>query len=202
MSKEIRLVDCVILEDQGLLADLLKQDLERLPALSVVGVARSVEEGRQLCRRHRPDLLLMDLCLPDGQGVEVAEQLVLEKPAARVVVLSAQCDRLSCSRRLHAAILAVVDKGNAIDTLHHILQREVRRQRGRGEQDDPLDMLTERERQVLCLIGQGLASAEIADRLNITTLTARTHRRNITAKLGFTRAELVLVAAGMIPTSA
>jgi DNA-binding NarL/FixJ family response regulator len=195
-------VDCVILEDQGLLADLLKQDLERIPALSVVGVARSVREGRQLCQRHRPDLLLMDLLLPDGQGVEVAEQLVQEKPTARVVVLSAQSDRLSCSRRLHAAILAVVDKGAAIDSLHHILQREVRRHRGCGEQDDPLETLTERERQVLSLIGQGLSSAEIAERLNITTLTARTHRRNITAKLGFTRAELVLLAAGKLPSRA
>jgi DNA-binding NarL/FixJ family response regulator len=195
-------VDCVILEDQGLLADLLKQDLERIPALSVVGVARTVEQGRQLCLRHRPDLLLMDLLLPDGQGVEVAELLVLENPAARVVVLSAQCDRLSCSRRLHAAILAVVDKGTAVDTLHHILQREVRRQRGSGEQDDPLQSLTERERQVLSLIGRGLSSAEIAERLNITTLTARTHRRNITAKLGFTRAELVLLAAGRLPDMA
>lgn len=195
-------MDCLILEDQGVLADLLKQDLERIPALSVVGVARTVEQGRQLCRRHRPDLLLMDLLLPDGQGVEVAEQLVLENPAARVVVLSAQCDRLSCSRRLHAAILAVVDKGTAIDTLHHILLREVRRQRGSGAQEDPLETLTERERQVLFLIGQGLSSAEIADRLNITTLTARTHRRNITAKLGFTRAELVLLAAGRLPARA
>ena len=192
----------MILEDQGLLADLLRQDLERIPGLSVVGVARSVEEGNHLCRQHRPDLLLMDLLLPDGQGVAVAEQLLLEKPTAQVMVLSAQCDRLSCSRRLHAAILAVVDKGSAIDTLRVILEREVRRQRSSGAQDDPFAALTERERQVLSLIGQGLSSAEIAARLNISLLTARTHRRNITAKLGFSRAELVLLASGRLPTQA
>lgn len=195
-------MDCVILEDQGLLADLLRQDLDRIPGLSVVGVARSVEEGKRLCRSQRPDLLLMDLLLPDGQGVEVAEQLLQEKPAAQVVVLSAQCDRLFCSRRLHAAILAVVDKGTAIDSLHLILEREVCRQRGSVENDDPLGALTERERQVLALIGQGLSSAEIAARLNISLLTARTHRRNITAKLGFSGAELVLLASGRLPHQA
>jgi DNA-binding NarL/FixJ family response regulator len=192
----------VILEDQGLLADLLRQDLDRIPGLSVVGVARSVEEGKRLCRSQRPDLLLMDLLLPDGQGVEVAEQLLQEKPAAQVVVLSAQCDRLFCSRILHAAILAVVDKGTAIDSLHLILEREVCRQRGSVENDDPLGALTERERQVLALIGQGLSSAEIAARLNISLLTARTHRRNITAKLGFSGAELVLLASGRLPHQA
>lgn len=195
-------MDCVILEDQGLLADLLRQDLDRIPGLSVVGVARSVEEGKRLCRSQRPDLLLMDLLLPDGQGVEVAEQLLQEKPAAQVVVLSAQCDRLFCSRRLHAAILAVVDKGTAIDSLHLILEREVCRQRGSVENDDPLGALTERERQVLALIGQGLSSAEIAARLDISLLTARTHRRNITAKLGFSGAELVLLASGRLPHQA
>lgn len=195
-------MDCVILEDQGLLADLLRQDLDRIPGLSVVGVARSVEEGKRLCRSQRPDLLLMDLLLPDGQGVEVAEQLLQEKPVAQVVVLSAQCDRLFCSRRLHAAILAVVDKGTAIDSLHLILEREVCRQRGSVENDDPLGALTERERQVLALIGQGLSSAEIAARLDISLLTARTHRRNITAKLGFSGAELVLLASGRLPHQA
>ncbi|MEX1315842.1 MAG: hypothetical protein AB1Z22_01800 [Synechococcaceae cyanobacterium] len=59
----------MILEDQGRLADLLKQDADRIPGLSVLGVARSVEEGNHLCRQHQPDLLLMDLLLPDGQGV-------------------------------------------------------------------------------------------------------------------------------------
>jgi DNA-binding NarL/FixJ family response regulator len=195
-------VDCVILEDQALLADLLHHELDRIPGIRVVDTARNVEEGKRLCRAHRPDLLLMDLLLPDGQGVEVAEHLLQEKPTARVVVLSAQCDRLACSRRLHASILAVVDKGSAVDTLHLILQREVRRLKGTANPHDPLAALTERERQVLALIGQGLSSAAIATRLKISTLTARTHRRNITAKLGFKGAELVLLASGHLPQQA
>jgi DNA-binding NarL/FixJ family response regulator len=144
----------------------------------------------------------MDLLLSDGGGVEVAEELLLAQPAAQVVVLSAQCERLSCSRRLHAAILAVVDKGSAIDTLHLILEREVRKRMGSSAKGDPLEVLTERERQVLSLIGQGLSSAEIAARLHISLLTARTHRRNITAKLGFSGAELVLLASGRLPAQA
>lgn len=195
-------LECLILEDQILLGDLLSQELNRIPGLSVVGVARSLADGLALCRRLRPDLLVMNLLLPDGEGVEVAEALLQEKPEARVVVLSGQCEGLSCSRRLHAAILAVVDKGSAIDALHQILQVEVFRHRGSGREHDPFVVLTERERQVLRLIGEGLSSAEIAMRLNISTLTARTHRRNITGKLGCKGAALVLLAAGLKPDQA
>ncbi|MFQ6539184.1 MULTISPECIES: LuxR family transcriptional regulator [Aphanothece] len=196
------MVDTVILEDQVLLAELLHHELDRIPGLTVVDVAHSVEDGKRLCRAHRPDLLLMDLLLPDGQGVEVAECLLQDNPTARVVVLSAQSDRLSCSRRLHEAILAVVDKGSAVDTLHLTLQREVQRRVGTVNQHDPLAALTARERQVLALIGQGCSSEAIARRLTISTLTARTHRRNIIAKLGFKGPELVLLASGNLPQQA
>jgi DNA-binding CsgD family transcriptional regulator len=100
-----------------------------------------------------------------------------------------------CSRHLHEAILAVVDKTEAVDTLHGLLQRELRRRREDGPPEGRFAQLTERERQVLDLIGQGLSSEEIAARLNISTLTARTHRRNITAKLGVKGGELVLLAS-------
>lgn len=61
-------MNCLILEDQALLADLLARNLATYPGLKVVGIAGSVAEGRRLCREHTPDLLVMDLMLPDGLG--------------------------------------------------------------------------------------------------------------------------------------
>ena len=188
-------MNCLILEDQVLLADLLRHELVGIRGLSVVATAHDVATGKSLCRLHRPDLLLLDLFMPDGQGVEVAEELLHIKPEARILVLSGQVERLVCSRHLHEAILAVVDKTEAVDTLHGLLQRELRRRREDGPPGGRFAQLTERERQVLDLIGQGLSSEEIAARLNISTLTARTHRRNITAKLGVKGGELVLLAS-------
>ena len=192
-------MNCLILEDQVLLADLLRHELVGIRGVRVVATAHDVATGKSLCRLHRPDLVLLDLFMPDGQGVEVAEELLEVKPEARILVLSAQIERLVCSRHLHEAILAVVDKTEAIDRLHDLLRRELRRRREgiAGPDTDRFRQLTERERQVLALIGQGLSSEEIAAQLSISTLTARTHRRNITAKLGVKGGELVLLASAL-----
>ncbi|MEB3321847.1 MAG: response regulator transcription factor [Synechococcaceae cyanobacterium] len=188
-------MDCLILEDQVLLADLLVRDLEGLPGISHTAVAHSVAEGLRLCRERPPDLLLLDLGMPDGDGAEVAEALLRVKPQARVIVLSAQCDGFSCSPLLHDAVVAVVDKSQAIDTLHELILPLLRQAAGAALPADPRRRLTERERQVFDLIGRGLSSEEIAAALRISLLTARTHRRNITAKLGVKGAELVLLAS-------
>lgn len=187
-------VDCLILEDQVLLADLLARDVASLPGVRVCGVAHTVAHAQRLCTQHPPDLLIVDLLLPDGEGMEVAEWLLHRKPQAKVLVLSAQCDRLVCSRHLHDAIVAVVDKAQAIDTLHEVIHAIAWPGNSEGA-SDPITALSERERQVLALIGRGCSSEEIASRLHISLHTARTHRRNITAKLGKKGAELVLLAS-------
>lgn len=195
-------MNCLILEDQVLLADLLRHELVGIRGVRVVATAHDVAEGKRLCRLHRPDLLLLDLFMPDGQGLEVAEELLHTNPEARIIVLSAHIERLVCSRHLHEAILAVVDKTEALDTLQELLRSELRRRQGDGSRADRLDHLTEREREVFALIGQGLNSEGIAARLHISILTARTHRRNITAKLGVKGSELVLLASAHPPRQA
>jgi DNA-binding NarL/FixJ family response regulator len=187
-------LECLILEDQVLLADLLARDVDSLPGVRVSGVAHTVAEGQRLCSQHPPDLLIVDLLLPDGEGMEVAETLLHRKPQAKVLVLSAQCNRLVCSRHLHDAIVAVVDKAQAIDTLHDLIHAMAWPGKSAGS-CDPVAALSKREQEVLALIGRGCSSEEIASRLRITLHTARTHRRNITAKLGKKGAELVLLAS-------
>jgi DNA-binding NarL/FixJ family response regulator len=142
----------------------------------------------------------MDLALPDGSGVAVAEALLERKNDARVIVLSADPHSLVCTRHLHRSIAAVIDKTDALDRL----SEEVRAIQVEVEAPDPhttepLEGLTGREMDVLQLIGQGLSTEAIAEKLEISLHTARTHRRNITSKLGVKGGQLVLLAAGLGP---
>lgn len=208
VGRDGMVMNCLILEDQVLLADLLARNLAAYPGLKVVGIAGSVAEGQHLCREHSPDLLVVDLMLPDGLGVEVAEQLIRDRPDARVIVLSAECQRLQCSRHLHNAIVAVIDKTEALEKLQHQVRRLLVEARLGGEGTDGgeapagapahWDRLTRREREVFQLIGEGLSSEAIAERLGLSVLTARTHRKHITSKLGIKGGELVLLASAFV----
>jgi DNA-binding NarL/FixJ family response regulator len=203
-------VDCLILEDQVLLADLLSVYLGAFPGIYIKGVAHDVAQGLELTRRFRPDLLIADLVLPDGYGVDVAAELLKQKPVAKIIVLSAECHRLVCSRHLHESIIAVLDKTQALDLLRdQVLELLDAERRGptrqlaqRASSDsltfygiDPWPYLTRREQEIFLLIGTGLTTDTIAERLSISLLTARTHRKNITAKLGIKGSELVLLAS-------
>lgn len=79
---------CVLLEDQTLFLELLSQVLQLQPGLQIVARAQTVAEGLAACKIHKPDLLILDLELPDGEGLEVARSLMRWNPDGKVIVLS------------------------------------------------------------------------------------------------------------------
>ncbi|KEF42911.1 MAG: hypothetical protein ER33_03305 [Cyanobium sp. CACIAM 14] len=198
-------MDVLILDDHVLIAQLLCRSLQALPGGLNVSLAHSVMSGIECCRQSPPDLLIMDLALPDGSGVTVAETLLEQRADAKVIVLSADPQRLVCSRHLHHCIAAVIDKTDALDRL----SEEVRAIQGtpavqgvpadQASTKGPMEELTAREMGVLRLIGRGLSSEAIAQALDISLHTAKTHRRNITSKLGVKGGRLVLLAASLDP---
>ncbi len=198
----------MILEDQVLLADLLARDISSLPGVSIEGIAHNVAEGIELVARTLPDLLILDLVMPDGNGIDVAELLIRQKNRARVIILSGQCHQLVCSRHLHDSIVAVIDKTEALDKLHAMIrellitgpsaggsQSPEAPPFGAPSQAAPSRLLTPRELEVFRLLGKGMTTESIARKLKISLLTARTHRRNITAKLGVRGSALILLAS-------
>jgi DNA-binding NarL/FixJ family response regulator len=78
----------VLVEDQTLFLELLSQVLQLQPGLKIVARAQTVAEGLAACKIHKPDLLILDLELPDGEGLEVARALMRWNPSAKVIVLS------------------------------------------------------------------------------------------------------------------
>lgn len=199
---------CLLVEDQVMFLDLLEAMLSLQSDLEVVGSRRTVAEAIQAVNDLAPDLLILDLDLPDGDGTQVAEALQRCQPTARLIVLSGQASTFLCPEGLQSMLHAVVDKTNAYRDLQQELARLRPVQPGQ-EADQALDpaqaieRLTMRERQVLSLIGRGMSSKAIASRLGLAADTVHTHRRHITIKLGVSGAELVRIAViyGQSPPS-
>ena len=174
--------------------------------LDVVGTALTVAEGRAVCVQQRPDVLILDLALPDGRGLEVAEALREVAPDARVIVLSGEASSFVCPAPLQPMLHAVVDKTRAYGTLSQEIGEIYRQRRaelfagddGQPQQADPPPQqrpLTQREEEIFSLIGRGQSNRDIAALLHLSQRTVETHRKNIVAKLGVSGPELVRLAA-------
>jgi DNA-binding NarL/FixJ family response regulator len=175
----------VVVEDQLMFLQLLVGMLRSLAGLEVVATATTAAAGIRICQELRPDLLILDLGLPDQDGITVAEALAAVKSEARVIVLSGGASSFICDAALDPMLHAVVDKVDACETL----VVEIAELIGAPPQRTP--PLSQREEQVLALIGQGLPNRRIAERLGLSVNTVDTHRRNISLKLGVKGGELV-----------
>lgn len=190
-------LQCVIVEDQTMFLQMLHNMLQAVPDLRVVATARSEAEGIAAVERHRPDLLVLDLALPDGSGVEVARRLAALRPESKSIVLSGEASTFICPSALQSHIHAVLDKTQAFDDLAGELKALLPRARGGSHSGKtvPLrDLLSAREYEIFVLIGRGLMSKEIGEKLFISPQTVQTHRRKIAEKLGTTGPELVQAA--------
>jgi len=182
-----------------MIAQLLAERLDQLRGLHVVAVAQTAAEGIQACVEHRPDLLLLDLNLPDAPGTRVAEALQLLHPQARMIVISGQANTFLCPEHLASMLLAVVDKtGSCADLLEEIGLLLPTPDPATAQADvisaERLQSLTPRQRQILQRIGQGASSREVALQLGVSLETVNTHRRQIAARLGIRGAALVRCA--------
>lgn len=186
---------CVVVEDQVMFLQLLVAMLRTLPDLEVVATAQGAAEAVAACREHRPELLILDLALPDGDGLEVMTALAEQDGPPRVIVLSGQVSSFVCPSRLRPLVQAVVDKTRAYDDLRSEIQRLLDPRADDSGDGEARGRLTAREREVFALIGKGCTNRVIAERLGLSLRTVETHRKNITVKVGAKGGELVRLAA-------
>jgi DNA-binding NarL/FixJ family response regulator len=184
---------CVIVEDQTMFLQMLHNMLEAMPQLKVAATARSKAEAIAACEEHLPDLLVLDLALPDGEGIAVARKLSKLKPSSRTIILSGEANTFVCPADLQSHVHAVLDKMQAFDSLAEEVKSLMPRARptaGSARNGDIREMLTPREYEIFRLIGRGMLSKEIGDTIGITPLTVQSHRKNIAQKLGTTGNQL------------
>jgi DNA-binding NarL/FixJ family response regulator len=185
MSSRLR---CLIVEDQVMFLQLLQRLLQSQPGVEVVATAATAGQGIAACRTHQPDLVLLDLALPDGSGLRILEALLHSAAPTRAVVLSAQAAGFVCPEHLQPLLLGVIDKTSTYEVLLDVITDLL-------PQPCTQELLTPRQQMIFELIGQGLANKQIARRLELSVATVETHRKAIARRLGRSGAELVRVAA-------
>lgn len=150
--------------------------------------ATTAAAGIEACLQHQPDLLILDLSLPDQSGTTVAEALLRVNGEAKLIVLSAQASSFVCPPSLQPMLHAEVDKIEAYDVLGEEIAELV------GPITPQKQRLTTREQEVLKLIGQGVRNNQTSEVLQLSVHTVETHRRNLSIKLNIKGAELVRYA--------
>ncbi len=194
----------IVVDDHEVVRQGLVALLERRKEFSVVAEAGTVAESLAAARRHRPDLVVMDVRLPDGSGIEACREIRSEMPETRVVMLTSYPDEeavLSAiiagasgyllkqirGRDLVAALEAIGRGESLLDpaVTERVLDR-VRRAATGGENDELAD-LTSQERKILLLVAEGKTNKEIAAEVFLSDKTVKNYVSSILSKLNLQR---------------
>lgn len=203
-----------LFDDHPIVRQGVRALLEAEPGFMVVGEAENGREAVELAKRLRPDIAVVDLMLPDLNGLEVTRYIHRFNPSTKVLILSMYADEPHVLEALRAGALGYVVKGSSTASLISALRETLDGHRylspmlsdwaieayiahaGRVTgQVDRYELLSPREREVFQLAAQGATNAEIAQRLTISSRTAETHRTHLIHKLGLkTQRQLALYA--------
>jgi DNA-binding NarL/FixJ family response regulator len=191
MQTETKTIRILTADDHALLRAGIASLVEIEPDMELVAQASTGREAIEQFRRHRPDITLMDLQMPDISGIEATIAIRSEFPDARIVVLTTYAGDVQVIRALKAGVRGYLLKGDVhTDLLETIRTVYAGRKRIPPEVASELaghtgeDELTARELEILKLIAKGNANKEIAGQLSIREDTVKSHVGNILEKLG------------------
>ena len=202
----------LLADDHRIMREGLRSLLEQQPDIEVIAEAENGRTAVQLVRELSPDVVIMDIAMPDLNGIGAAHQIIAEGCGVKVVALSMHSDRRFVARMFRAGASGYLLKDCAFEELARavrtvaadefylspkiasiVIKDYVRRL---TETDfSASSFLTTRQREVLQLVAEGRTTKEIASRLNVSVKTVETHRSNIMEKLGiYSVAELTKYA--------
>jgi two-component system, NarL family, response regulator NreC len=191
----------LLADDHNIIRDGIRLLLERQSEFTVVGEAADGRATLQLADECAPDVVIMDIAMPNLNGIEAARRIVEKNPRIGVVILSMHYDESYVIRALKAgargyllkdavkaeliAAVQAVAQGRSYFSprIRDVLQEDYMRVLGRKGIDDSYDLLTDREREVLQMVAEGRTNKEIAGTLNLSYYTVDTHRTHILQKL-------------------
>jgi DNA-binding NarL/FixJ family response regulator len=209
-KKKIRIL---LADDHNIMRRGLRLLLEREPEFEVVAEAADGRQATERAEATNPDIVILDIAMPNMSGIEAAQRIKTLLPQAAVIILSMHSDEGYVLRALKAGAKGYLLKDSAENDLIEairavsagkaffspeiskiLVEDYVRDMRKRGAEDS-YELLTSREREILHLLAEGKSNKDIASSLNLSLYTVETHRRNLQDKLNLhSLAELILYA--------
>ncbi len=193
-------IKILLADDHQIVRDGLQSLLEKQPGMEVIATAENGRAAVTLAEKLKPDIVIMDVTMPDLNGIDATRQIVAESPAPKVIALSMHSDRRYVEGMLKAGVKGYLLKDCAFEELTHAIQavnanlfymspsigdsvfKDYIRRLSMND-TSPSSALTDREREVLQLIAEGHTTKQIASHLNVSAKTIETHRRQIMEKL-------------------
>lgn len=190
------MIRILLADDHALVRHGFRMILDAQPDMEIVGEAGNGREAVELAEKLQPDLVIMDVTMPELNGIEATRRLISAAPRARVLALSMHKDSVYVREILRAGARGYLLK-DSVDADLLAAVRAVAKGEGylspavsdavltdyRRHVTDPLDLLTSREREVLQMIAEGKTNKEIATSLNLSVYTVEAHRGRVMEKL-------------------
>lgn len=203
----------LLADDHGVVRQGLRAVLARDASLEVIGESGDGREAVRLADALQPHVVIMDISMPQLNGIEAAKQIVKANSRIHIIILSMHSDETYLLRALQAGVKGYLLKESAEEDLIRAVRMvaqgrpffspavtsallaDYMRDMQRRNLQDSYDLLTEREKEVLQLLAEGKSNKEAATVLDLSTNTVETHRTNLMQKLGLHNiAEIVLYA--------
>ena len=190
----------LIADDHQVVRDGLSALLHNPPRYTVIGTACDGREAAVMARKLNPDVVIIDIAMPELNGVDATKRMLAEMPGLRIIALSMHSDKRYISGMLQAGALAYVRKESAFEEITAavdavsqgnvylgegvagVVVNDYRQMMAQSDADGS-DPLSVREREVLQLLAEGKKTTDIAARLHVSSKTVETHRRQIMSKL-------------------
>jgi DNA-binding NarL/FixJ family response regulator len=195
-------ITCLIADDHEVVREGLRLSLSRSPHVRVVGEASDGQSAITIAERRRPNVVIMDVRMPGMDGLEATKILSEKLPSTNVLIFTAYGERSLLGRGLESGAKGYILKEAPHQTLIRAIEKVAN---GEGYVDPALmpdfltrereEMLTQREREILQLLADGMSNADVAAKLFISQETVKSHVRHILAKLeADTRTHAVAIA--------
>jgi len=194
-------ISILLVDDHKILRDGIRSLLKEHSDLEVVGEAADGRTALNLVKELSPDVVVMDISMPDINGIDSTRKILVDCPQTKVMALSMHCDRHFISEIFRAGASGYLLKDCAFEELAHAIRivkdgkiyinpqiaslvvESLVSDSPRSLKKHAFSLLTEREREVLQLIAEGKSTKQIASHLNVSTKTIESHRRQVMGKL-------------------